>query len=74
MQLVKQCLDDEPLERPSAEVLLQALEDMRAQFEDLYDHLTKLEAMRMLREKDAVLGEKDTEIRDLHIQAQVSTV
>ena len=39
---------------------------------DPYDHLTKLEAMRMLREKDATLREKDMEMEDLRIQAQVS--
>ena len=50
--LVKQCLDDEPLERPLAQELLQRLEDMRTQIEDPYQHLTKLDAMRMLREKD----------------------
>ena len=52
MLLVKQCLDDEHLGRPSAQELLQRLEDMTAQIVDPYQHLTKLEAMRMLREKD----------------------
>ena len=50
--LVKQCLDDEPSERPSAQELLQQLGGMRVQIEDPYQHLTKLEAIRMLREKD----------------------
>ena len=51
--LVKQCLDDEPSERPSAQELLQQLEDIkRTQIADPYQHLTKLEAMRMLKEKD----------------------
>ena len=59
--LVKQCLDDEPSERPSAQELLQQLEDVRAQIEDPYQHLTKLEAMRRLTEKD----------RDHHTQVKV---
>ena len=41
---------------------------MRAQIEDPHEHLTKLEAMRMLREKDtaltAALREKDTAVRE----------
>ena len=79
MPLIKQCLDDEPSERPSAQGLLRQLEGMRAQIEDPYEHLTKLEAMRMLREKDAVLREKDAALRekdmkmaDHRIQSQVS--
>ena len=41
---------------------------MRAQIEDPHEHLTKLEAMRMLREKDAALTaalrEKDAAVRE----------
>ena len=62
--LVKRCLDDGPSERPSAQELLQRLEGMRVQIEDPYQHLTKLEAMRMLREKDAELNGKDTALRE----------
>ena len=50
--LVKQCLDDEPSERLSAQELLQQLEGMKTQIEDPYLHLTKLEAIKLLREKD----------------------
>ena len=49
---VEECLDNEPSERPSAQELLQRLEGMKAQIKDPYQHLTKLDAMRMLREKD----------------------
>ena len=70
--LVKQCLDDDPSERPTAQELLQQLENVRAQIEDPYQHLNKLEAMRALREKDKALTEKDTRMRDLHTQVQVS--
>ena len=63
--LVKQCLDDEPLERPSAQELLQQLEGMRVQIEDPYQNLNKLEAVRMLKEKD-------TEIQELNTQVDVS--
>ena len=70
--LVKQCLDNDPLERPTAQELLQQLENVRAQIEDPYQHLNKLEAMRALREKDKALMEKDTRMRDLHTQVQVS--
>ena len=72
VQLVKQCLHNTPSRRPSTQELLQQLENMRVQIVDYYEHLTKLEAMRMLREKDAALREKDMEMEDLRIQAQVS--
>jgi DNA repair protein RadC len=62
--LVKQCLNDAPSERPTAQELLQRLEDMKALIEDPYEHLTKLEAMRMLAEKDAALKEKDTALKE----------
>ena len=62
--LVKQCLDDEPSERPSAQELLQQLEGMKTQIEDPYQHLTKLDAMRILREKD----------QDLHTQVEVGNL
>ena len=70
--LVKQCLDNDPSERPTAQELLQQLENVRAQIEDPYQHLNKLEAMRALAEKDKALMEKDTRMRDLHTQVQVS--
>ena len=50
--LVKQCLDDEPLERPSAQELLQQLDGMRAQIRDPYHHLTRLDAIKMLMKKN----------------------
>ena len=50
--LVTQCLDDEPSERLSAQELLRQLEGIRTQIEDPYQPLTKLEAIRILREKD----------------------
>ena len=49
--LVKQCLDDEPSERPSAQELLQQLEGMKTQIEDPYQRLAKEKAIRSLREK-----------------------
>ena len=59
VRLIKQCLHNIPSRRPSSQGLLQQLESMRAQVEDPHEHLTKLEAMRMLREKDAAVREKD---------------
>ena len=49
--LVKQCLDDEPSKRPSAQELVQQLEGMKAQIEDPYQRLAKEKAIRSLREK-----------------------
>ena len=50
--LVEQCLDNEPSERPSAQDMLQRLEGMKAQIRDPYENLTKLDAVKMLKEKD----------------------
>ena len=52
-QLVIQCLGNEPSERPSAEEILRQLESMRGQIESAYEHLTKLEMMKKLEDKDA---------------------
>ena len=50
VQLVEQCLDTGPEDRPSANVILQRLEGMR--IPDPYQHLTKVEMMKLLKRKD----------------------
>ena len=50
VQLVEQCLDTGPEDRPPANVILQRLEGMR--IPDPYQHLTRVETMKLLKRKD----------------------
>ena len=52
VQLVEQCLDNDPEYRPSSEDVLQQLEGMRSQIRDPYQVLTKVEMMKLLEQKD----------------------
>ena len=48
VQLVEQCLDDDPEFRPTAEMLLQQLEGVV--INDPYQHLTKLDLIQQLQQ------------------------
>ncbi len=61
MQLVEQCLANEAEVRPSAEEMLQQLEQM--EIDDPYQNLTRLEMMRMV-------GQKEEEIRQTVEESQ----
>ena len=50
VQLVKLCLHNIPARRPSADILIQQLEGV--QIPDPYQHLTKVETMILLRQKN----------------------
>ena len=52
VQLVKECLDNDPEYRPSSEDVLQRLEGMRSHIRDPYQDLTKVEMMKLLEQKD----------------------
>ena len=52
VQLVKECLDNDPEYRPSSEDVLQRLEGMKSQIQDPYQDLTKVEMMKLLEQKD----------------------
>ena len=54
-QLVKQCLNNFPSRRPSAEDVLAQLEGVRAQIQDPYEHMTKLEMIQCLQAQPQVL-------------------
>ncbi len=49
VQLVTQCLHNDPRQRPSARQVLSQLEGMRAQIEDPYQDMSKLELIQALR-------------------------
>ena len=52
VQLVEQCLDNDPDYRPSSEDVLQRLEGMRSQIRDPYQGLTRVEMVKLLEQKD----------------------
>ena len=68
-QLSKDCLKNNPWQRPSAEQLLAALEDMEEEVEGPYGEFTKLDAIRQvaamksLLERDIKVREKTKELR-----------
>ena len=56
VRMIKQCLHNVPSRRPSTEEVLQQLEGMRDQIQDPYHHMTKLEMMTALKQKDLELS------------------
>ena len=78
LQLVYQCLNNTPAQRPSAEELLQQFETVRPQIERAYGkqhvkvEMAKLQVtmMSVLRTKEAEVGEKDNEIEHLRHDLQ----
>ncbi len=66
MQLIEQCLDNDPAHRPSAEEVLQRLKHL--EIEDLYQHLTKLEMIRLIEGKDEEVARKEAEIREKEVE------
>ena len=74
VQLVKQCLDNNPANRPSAEETLQQLLGM--EINDPYQHLSKLETITLLGEKDEEIRRKEEQLRQKneqisHLEAQL---
>ena len=55
VQRIKQCLNTGPEDRPPANVILQRLEGMRIR--DPYLHLTKVETMKLLKQKEDQVDE-----------------
>ncbi len=62
VQLIKRCLGNDPAHRPSAEEVLQQLEQV--EIEDPYQHLTKLEMIRVIEGKEEEVARKVEEIRE----------
>ena len=65
VHLVMQCLQNDPQQRPSASQALHQLEQMRAQIEDPYEHMTKLEMIQSLRERGG--GRTDDQVTQLRV-------
>ena len=66
LQLVCQCLHDEPGQRPSAEELLQQLKAMRLQIERAYDsrQQAKVEMAKLQEAMMSVFSLRETEVRE----------
>ena len=77
LQLMKDCLCNAPSQRPTAEQLVTALEEMKADIEGDYGDLATVEAVRQvnvaksLKTRRNLLAAKDEEIQQLQEQLEV---
>ena len=78
LQLIKDCLCNAPSHRPTAEQLVTALEEMKADVERDYGELATVEAVRQvkitkaMKNKRNLLAAKDEEIQQLQEQLEVN--
>ena len=78
LQLIKDCLRNAPSQRPTAEQLVTALEEMKASDRGAYGELATIEAVRhlnmtkALKNNSNLLAAKDEEIQQLHQQLEVN--
>ena len=81
VQLIQNCLGNDPSQRPTAEQLVSALEEMKANVEGSYGELAKVDAVRQVmtmktfqlckKENTDEVMSKDEEIQQLRQQLQV---
>ena len=78
--VIKQCLENTPTERPTAEQLVRMLEDLKGDIEEPYGDLAVVEAVRQMktavvlkksRKNVDELTAKEEEIQQLHEQLEV---
>ncbi len=72
VQLIKQCLHNDPQQRPSTEELLTRLQGMRGKVEGEYGGPFKLDMVRVRLAKE--VKEKDRRIEELTQQQVVSSI
>ena len=65
VQLIEQCLDNDPEDRPPANVILERLEGMRIPHP--YEHLTKVEMMKLLKRKDGENQSLQSQLQQLQV-------
>ena len=65
VQLIEQCLDNDPDDRPHANVILQRLEGMR--IPDPYQHLTKVEMMKLLKQRDGDVQSLQSQLQQVQV-------
>ena len=75
IQLIKDCLQNAPSQRPTAEQLVTTLEEMKANIEGPYGELAKADAIRQVLTMKALkqadrdeLTAKEEEIQQLEVQ------
>ena len=84
VQMIKDCLRNDPTQRPTAEQLVTALEKMKGDIEGGYGELATVDAVRQVRTMKALksrsedkvneLAAKDEEIQQLRQQLEVNVV
>ena len=84
VQLIKDCLRNDPSQRPSAEHLVSLLEEIKADVEGSYGELATLDAVRQVKTMKALkaksndkvneLAAKDEKIQQLQQQLEVRNV
>ncbi len=66
VRLIEQCLRNDPAHRPSAEEVLQCLEQLET--EDPYQDLTKIEMIGRIEEKEEEIRAKDEVVRNKDVE------
>ena len=80
IELIKDCLHNSPLQRPTAEHLVTALDGMKSDMEGSYGDLATIDAvrqvktMRAMKQNSDELSAKDEENHHLQRQLEVSLV
>ena len=72
VQLVEQCLDDDPKDRPPAIVILQRLEGMS--IPDPYQHLTKVDMIKLLNRKDGENQSLQSQLQQVQVHVWIDIV
>ena len=72
--LIKNCLHNDPSQRPTAEQLVTSLEEMKSEVEGAYGELATVDAVRQVMTVKALKAKGDSrvdEIQQLHEQLEV---
>ena len=73
VQLVTRCLQNEQLQRPTAEELITSLVEMKANIEGPYGEVSKADAVRQVVMMRA-LRKRDTEVREKNVESAAKDV
>ena len=69
--LIKNCLNNDPSQRPTAEQLVTSLEEIKSEVEGSYGELATIDAVRQVMTVKALKANKVHEIQQLHEQLEV---
>ena len=65
VQMIKDCLQNDPTQRPTAEQLVTALEGMKGDIEGGYGELATVDAVRQVRTLKALKSRSEDKVNDL---------